>query len=213
MFKMGETERAIADYSAAIQRDPQYGAALRSRGMAYLYRGTSDRALADLSRAIDLAESDPTTLAPIEVFYAHRSRAQIYSATQQYDREIADCTAVIDSFARNPALAQELRQNYADAGAANVIATVYRQRATAYMRQSDWEAAIADLTAAIPLSYDHGYAALIDRSKLHEGLGLREEAVADLQAALAVRPGSEEVRVALRRLGALPRPAAPVGAL
>ena len=213
LFKMGETERAIADYSAAIQRDPQFGAALRSRGMAYLYRGTNDLALADLTRAIALAESDPSTLAPIELFYAHRSRAQIYGGKQQYALEVADCTAVIDSYAGNPMLANELKQNYADVGAANVIATVYRQRATAYIRLANWEAAISDLTAAIPLSYDHGFTALVDRSKIHEGLGQRDEAIADLQGALGVRPGSEEVRIALRRLGILAKPPPPVNVL
>jgi len=206
LFKMGETERAIADYSAALQRDPQHGSALRSRGMAYLYRGSPDLALADLSRAIGLAESDPSLLAPIELFYARRSRASIYGSKQQYDLEIGDCTALIESQARDPMVAEVLRQNYSDVGAANVMAAIYRQRATAHIRRSNWELAIADLSAAVPLSSDRGYAALIDRSKLHEGLGQRDEAIADLQSALAVRPGSEEVRLALRRLGAAPKP-------
>jgi tetratricopeptide (TPR) repeat protein len=205
LFKMGETERAIADYSAAIQRDPEHGSALRARGMAYLYRGSPDLALADLSRAIGLAERDPSMLAPIELFYARRSRASIYSSKQQYDLEIGDCTALIESQARDPMVAEALKQNYGDVGGANVMAAIYRQRATAQIKRSNWDLAIADLTAAMPLSYDHGYAALMDRSKLHEGLGQRDEAIADLQSALAVRPGSEEVRLALRRLGALPK--------
>lgn len=205
LFKMGETERAIADYSAALAHDPQFGAALRSRGMAYLYRGSPDLALADLSRAIGLVESDPSLLAPIELFYARRSRAAIYSSKQQYDLEIGDCTALIEAQANDRMVAEVLKQNYGDVGAANVIAAIYRQRATAYIRRSNWELAVADLSAAIPLSADRGYAALMDRSKLHEGLGQRDEAIADLQSALAVRPGSEEVRLALRRLGAAPK--------
>jgi tetratricopeptide (TPR) repeat protein len=206
LFKMGETERAIADYSAAIQRNPQHGAALRARGMAYLYRGTTDLALADLSRAIELAENDPSRLAPIDLFYARRSRAAIYSAKLQYEQEIADCTALIDSYARDPMLAAALKEIYRDIGAANIMAAVYRQRATAHIRRSSWELAIADLSAAIPLSVDRGYSALIDRSKLNESLGRRDQAIGDLQSALAVRPISEEARSALKRLGAAPRP-------
>jgi tetratricopeptide (TPR) repeat protein len=206
MFKMGETERAIADYTAAIQRDPQHGSAMRSRGMAYLYRGSSDLALTDLTHAIELAEKDPTALAPIELFYARRSRASLYDAKQQWDREIGDCTALIDAQTNDPTVAEVLKQNYGEAGAANVLAGIYRQRATTHIRQSEWEAAIEDLTAAVPLSADRGFAALMDRSKLHEARGQREEAIADLQTALAARPGSEEVRLALRRLGAAPRP-------
>ena len=202
MFKLGETERAIADYTAAIQRDPQHGTAIRSRGMAYLYRGSSDLALADLTKAIELADNDPNLMAPIELFYARRSRASILGSKQQYDREIGDYTALVDSYTRDPMVIEALKANYGDVGAANILATIYRQRATAYIRQQNWDMAIADLTAAVPLGSDRGYTALVDRSKLYEGLGQRDKAVADLQNALAVRPGSEEVRLALRRLGA-----------
>ena len=202
LFKLGETERAIADYSAAIARDPRHGTALRARGMAYLYRGTSDLALGDLSKTIDLAEHDPSALAPIELFYARRSRSSIYDSKQQYDLQIADCTALVESYARDPMLVEALKANYGDAGAANILATIYRQRANAHIRRSNWERAVADLTEAIPLSSDRGYTALIDRSKLYEGLGRHDQAVADMQAALGVRPGSEEARLALRRLGA-----------
>jgi regulator of sirC expression with transglutaminase-like and TPR domain len=205
-FKLGDTERAIADYSAALAHDPQYGAALRARGMAQLYLGKTDLALADLSKAIELGERDPQVLAPIELFYARRSRGSIYEAKQQYDLEIADCTALIDSYAHDPTLVDALADNYGSAGAANILARVYRQRATAFARRSSVERAVADLTQAIPLSSDQGYAALIDRSKLHEGLGRNDLAAADARAALNIRPGSEEARLALSRLSALANP-------
>jgi len=206
LFRLGETERAIADYSAALARDPRHGMALRWRGMAYLYRGTPDPALADLSKMIDLAVHDPGLVAPIELFYARRSRSSIYQSKQQYDLEIADCTALIESYAHDPALAAAIKANYGDAGAANALATILRQRANAHLRQSNWERAVADLTDAIPLSADRGYTALIDRARLHEGLGQRDRAIADVQAALGIRPGSEEARLALKRLGAPSKP-------
>jgi tetratricopeptide (TPR) repeat protein len=211
LFRLGETERAIADYSAALAHDPQHGAALRSRGMAHLYLGKNDLALADLSKAIELGEQDPQLVAPIELFYARRSRASIYDSTQQYDLEIADCTALIEAYAHNSALVDTLAANYGSAGAANVLARVYRQRASAFARRSSVERALADLTEAIPLSSDRGYAALIDRSKLHEGLGQRDLAVADARAALNIRPGSEEARLALSRLSALSNQTPPKG--
>jgi len=210
-FKLGDTERAIADYSAALARDPRHGAALRARGMAHLYLGKTDLALADLSKAIELGEHDPQMLAPIELFYARRSRGSIYESQQQYDLAIADCTALIESYAHDPMLVEALGANYGNAGAANILARVYRQRATAFARRSSVERAVADLTQAIPLSSDRGYAALIDRSKLHEGLGRRDLAAADARAALNIRPGSEEARLALGRLSALSSPAPPKG--
>jgi tetratricopeptide (TPR) repeat protein len=211
LFKLGETERAIADYSAALARDPQHGAALRARGMAHLYLGKADLALADLSRAIELGEHDPQMLAPIELFYARRSRGSIYESKQQHDLEIADCTALIESYAHDAALVEALAANYGNAGAANILARVYRQRAGAFARRSSAERAVADLTQAIPLSSDRGYAALIDRSKLHEGLGQNDLAAADARAALNIRPGSEEARIALSRLSALSNPSPPKG--
>jgi tetratricopeptide (TPR) repeat protein len=210
-FKLGDTERAIADYSAALGRDPRHGGALRARGMAHLYLGMTDLAVADLSKAIELGEHDPQMLAPIELFYARRSRGSIYESRQQYDLEIADCTALIESYAHDAALVEALAANYGNAGAANVLARVYRQRAGAFARRSSAERAVADLTQAIPLSSDRGYAALIDRSKLHEGLGRNDLAAADVRAALNIRPGSEEARLALSRLSALSSPTPPRG--
>ncbi len=209
LFKMGETERSIADYSTAIKLDPRHAAALRARGMAYLYRGSPDLALVDISKAIQVAESEPGRLPPIELFYARRSRGAIYGSKQQYDLEIADCTTIINSYFNDPAVAHALREVYHDVAAANIIATIYRQRGTAYIRQSKWDLAAADLTAAIPLSSDRGFSALLDRAKLNEALGRREQAVADLQQALGLRPGSEEVRLSLRRLGTAPNPVTP----
>jgi tetratricopeptide (TPR) repeat protein len=211
LFKLGEIERAIADYSAALVRDPQQGAALRARGMAYLYNSKADLALADLSKTIELAESNPRLLAPIELFYARRSRGAIYDSKQQYDREIADCTALIESYTHDPRLVEALTANYGNAAAANILATIYRQRANAFIKRSNWERAVADLTEAIPLSSDRGYTALIDRSKLQEGLGRYQSAAADAQAALNIRPGSEEARLALNRLGTPSKPTPPKG--
>jgi tetratricopeptide (TPR) repeat protein len=206
LFKLGETEHAIADYSAVLTRHPQHAAALRARGMAHLYAGKTDLAIDDLTKAIELGEHDPQMLAPIELFYARRSRGSIYESKQQYDEEIADCTALIESYAHDPMLVEALAANYGSAGAANVLARVYRQRATAFARRSSVERAVADLTQAIPLSSDRGYAALIDRSRLHEGLGRNDLAAADARAALNIRPGSEEARLALSRLSALSSP-------
>jgi regulator of sirC expression with transglutaminase-like and TPR domain len=211
LFKLGEPERAIADYSAVLARDPQRGAALRARGMAYLYTGKTDVALADLSKAIELAEHDPGVMAPIELFYARRSRGSIYDSKQDYDLEIADCTALIESYMHDPMLVEALTANYGNAGAANIVAIIYRQRASAFTRKSNWERAVADLTEAIPLSADRGYVALIDRSKLHEGLGRYKLAAADAQAALSIRPGSEEARQVLSRLSTPSRPSLPKG--
>ena len=163
LFELGETDRAIADYSAALKHDPNYGPALRGRAMANLYRGATDRALSDLSRAIQVAEIDPNRLSPLELFYARRSRATIYGNRMQLDAEIADCSAIIEAYKRDEALNVALVGIYQAEGAANLMATIYRQRANAYTRRSNPELARADLTAAVTLSADRGFSALVAR--------------------------------------------------
>jgi tetratricopeptide (TPR) repeat protein len=150
-------------------------------------------------------------LSPLELFYARRSRANIYDNKMQHDGEIADCTAIIEAYKRDKTLNTALVGVYQSEGAANLIATVYRQRAKAYIRKSNPEMARADLTAAVPLSSDRGFSALVDRARLNEAIGQRDQAIADLQAALSIRPGSEEARIALRRISSEPPPARPSG--
>ena len=91
------------------------------------------------------------------------------------------------------------------------MATIYRLRANAYSRRSNPELARADLTAAVPLSADRGFSALVDRARLNEAIGQRDQAIVDLQAALSIRPGSEEARIALRRISSETPPARPSG--
>jgi len=208
LFKRGEIDHAMADYTAALTRDANYGAALRGRGMAHLYRGATDLAIADLTKAILVAESDPSALSPLDLFYARRSRASLYGEKQQHDGEVADCTAIIEAY-QGSALGDALKATYGAAGASNLIAMIYRQRGNAQMRRSNKEAALEDLAAAISMSADHGFTALLDRAHVYEALGQRERAVADLGTALKLRPGSDEAKAALKRLSAgAPKPAA-----
>ncbi len=206
LFKLGETDRAIADYSVALKKDPNFGPALRGRAMANLYRGSTELAFTDLSKAIQIAEIDPARLPALELFYARRSRANIYGTKAKPDGEAADCTALIDSYRRDKTLKAALIEVYQPDGAANLVATIYRQRANAYIRLGKPELARDDLTSAVLLSSDRGFSALLDRARLNEAMGQREQAIADLQAALSLRPASEEARIALRRISSGPRP-------
>jgi tetratricopeptide (TPR) repeat protein len=197
LFKRGESERAIADYTAALTRDANYAPALRGRGMVHLYRGATDLAIADLTKAILLAENDPSRLSALDLFYARRSRAALYGEKQQYDGEIADCTAIIQSYRRDLALGDDLKATYGG-GASSLIAMIYRQRANAYLQRSNNEAALADLTEALGLSADR-FPVLLDRARVYEALGQRDQGVADAGAALRIRPDNEEAKALLKR--------------
>lgn len=55
----GDYDRAIADYSKAIELNPQYADAYYNRAIAYQHKGDNDRAAADANRAIALDPSKP----------------------------------------------------------------------------------------------------------------------------------------------------------
>jgi tetratricopeptide (TPR) repeat protein len=83
-----EYDRAIADYSTAIQLKPDYAEAYNDRGFAYYLKGDAERAIADYTRAIELRPDYPK---------AYNSRGVVYMAhgygaaksVPDFDRAIA----------------------------------------------------------------------------------------------------------------------------
>jgi hypothetical protein len=81
-------DRAIADYSTAIQLKPDYAEAYNDRGFAYYLKGDAERAIADYTRAIALRPNYPK---------AYNSRGVVYmshgyggaKAIADFDRAIA----------------------------------------------------------------------------------------------------------------------------
>jgi hypothetical protein len=83
-----EYDRAIADYSTAIQLKPDYAEAYNDRGFAYYLKGDAEHAIADYTRAIELRPNYPK---------AYNSRGVVYmahgygraKAVADFDRAIA----------------------------------------------------------------------------------------------------------------------------
>ena len=53
-FEKEEYDKAIAEFSRAIELDPNYAEAYYKRGVAYLRKDKYDEAIADLTKAIEL---------------------------------------------------------------------------------------------------------------------------------------------------------------
>ena len=200
MFKNGNAERAIADFSQALQIDPRNAPAFKARGMAMLYKGDDDGAIVDLTKAIQYAEIDPSIIPSIEVFYARRSRASLYDRKQLYDRELIDLTAMIDGYWRDPSLAAALKNTYREQGAAALVATIYRLRSGVHQKRANLDAAIGDLSFALQLDPSRTLQFLIERGRLLETAGRREQATTDYQQALELSPNNTDVRNSLARL-------------
>lgn len=73
-------------------------------------------------------------------------------------------------------------------------------RGNAALLQNDGDAALRDFSAALRVAPHHRIARL-QRAAVHERLGNRAEARADLRVILARNPGDREAQTALRRLG------------
>jgi tetratricopeptide (TPR) repeat protein len=67
--QMGDPNRAIADYSRAIEIDPDYAAAYARRGWVFLKTDELARAAADFDKALKLEPGNA---------YAQSGRAQVY---------------------------------------------------------------------------------------------------------------------------------------
>jgi tetratricopeptide (TPR) repeat protein len=121
--KIGDLDRALADYNTAIGLDDENVAAYRARSLLWRNRGHIDRALADLDRAIRLSFADP------EVY---RDRGLVWYERGRYDRAIADFNQAIKL---SPAFAM-----------------AYLHRAEALLNKGDFQTAIADFDRAIQLA-------------------------------------------------------------
>jgi tetratricopeptide (TPR) repeat protein len=168
--------------------------------MAMLYKNDSDSALIDLTRAIQFADMAPGTVPAIEMFYARRSRAALYDRKQLYDREIFDLTTMIDGFWKSPELAATLKTTYGEPGTSALIAALYKQRSNAHLRRRSIDAAIGDLSLAMQLDTPHALQYLVERARIQEGAGRRDQAAADYRQALELNPKSDEIKAALARL-------------
>jgi tetratricopeptide (TPR) repeat protein len=118
----GENDRAIADYTRAIEINPKHANAFISRGMAYHAKGENDRAIADYTMAIVLNPKD---------VWAYYNRGNAHRAKGENDLAIADYTRAI-----------EINPKHANA---------FNNRGIAYAALGKREEAIADCRRALAI--------------------------------------------------------------
>lgn len=88
-----EIERAVEDYTSAIERDPNYVWAISNRGFAYAALKQHDRAIEDYDRAIEV---DPKHVP------AYNNRGLSCMALQYYDCARRDFDKVVELDPKNP---------------------------------------------------------------------------------------------------------------
>ena len=121
----GKYDKAIADYSKAIEFNPKDTEAYNARGYLHILTHEYSKAISDASMAIQI---DPTYA------NAYDTRAEAYWNMGEYDKAIAYSNKAI-----------ELNANEA---------YYYRNRGIAYKLKGEYDEAIVDLQKCIELSKD-----------------------------------------------------------
>ncbi len=206
----GFYQKAIENFSRAIELDPGFADAYKRRADAYSGLAEEeaefahyDQALADYTQSIALNPDDAS---------AYSGRGYAYYHQDDFDRAIADFGKAIALnsndvsayFGRGDAYFQQGEYNLAIADYTRVIALnpdiapAYQDRGNAYFQQGEYNLAIADFTQAIdrypdfelnpfeseiasaPIYYNRGLA--------HRQLGNETQAAADLKNAAEIDP-------------------------
>lgn len=155
----GHYERAISDFSKAIEIDSRYTLAYANRAHSYSRMKERANAIADYTRAIELE--------PSSALY-HNNRGSVYYDQRDYARAEKDYDRAI---ALNPSYAR-----------------AYSNRGLIFVhRDKDYVRAIADYSKAIQL--DARYArAYLNRGWVHDEQGRYDDAIADYTKAIEIDP-------------------------
>jgi tetratricopeptide (TPR) repeat protein len=163
-FENDDLDRAIADFTRAIEINPKFEIALIRRGTAYSNRGDYDQAIADYTKVVELR---PRPLRGI-VALAIGNRGIVYQNKGDLDRAVADHSYAIE-LTRAP--------------------HAYIDRGNAFAAQGDYERAIADYTKAIELEPDSA-TAYFNRGNAFADRGEHERAIANYTTAIELEPDS-----------------------
>ncbi len=151
-------DEAIADFSKAIDLDPNNATPYNNRGSAYNNQNKLNEAIADFSKAIEL---DPKYAMP------YHNRGAVYFKQKKLDQAIADLSKAI-----------ELDPKYAKA---------YHNRGTTYATQNNLDEAIADFSKAIELD-PNNVMPYNNRGSAYDNQNKLNEAIADFSKAIDLDP-------------------------
>ncbi|MCX6251086.1 MAG: tetratricopeptide repeat protein [Bacteroidetes bacterium] len=156
--ELKQWDRAIADFSKAIEINPKLTDAYYNRGNTYNNLGQWERSITDFSKVIEI---DPNNTK------AYSNRGATYIILGQWDKAVADFSKTI-----------EIDPEYAKA---------YSNRGIAYSNLGLWDRAIADFTKATennPKLTDAYY----NRGIAFSILGQWDKALADFSKAIEIDP-------------------------
>jgi len=154
----GDYDRAIGEFSKAIELRPGYAIQYNNRGNAHFFKDDYDRAIADYCRAI---EKKP------DYANAFFNRGNAYYSKGDWDK-------AIDDFGR----AMELQPDFGEACS---------NRGNAYSKKGDYDTAIDEYSRAIAIRHDDANA-YSNRGNAYYFKGRFDKAIADYDKAIELKP-------------------------
>jgi tetratricopeptide (TPR) repeat protein len=205
-FPKGDYDRAISDFSQAIQLKPKYTTAYDGRAQAYLDKGDYDHAISDYDQAIRLSPN----------WARYSMRGLSYRDKGDYDRAISDFGQAIRLNPKDPNLYEHRGgaymkkgdydhaiSNYDQAIQLNPKEIVaYADRGSAYAGKHDYDRAISDYDQAIRLSPNYAIP-YGNRGLAYEHKGDYGRAIADYDQSLKLDPNHAFAREGRDRVQAL----------
>ena len=155
-------DKAISDYSKAIELNPNFVEAYSNRGVAFAYKKDYDKAILDYSKAIEL---NP------EYAKAYSNRGNAFAYKKDYDKAISDYNKAI-----------ELNPEDAEA---------YNNRGNAFANQIDYDKAISDYNKAIELNPEDAEA-YYNRGTTFADQKDYDKAISDYSKAIELNPEDVE---------------------
>ncbi len=160
----GDAEKAIAEFSRAIELDPLDPMAYVNRGNAQADNGEFGKAMADYAKALEL---NP------RCSHAYANRGWRWYERGDFDNAIADFTKAV-------------KHNPRDDNA-------YTGRGFAWEKKGNWDNAIADHSKALQIdSSNADTCSLVYQGRGHQRIheGIYDEAIADFSKAIDLNPKS-----------------------
>lgn len=194
----GQWDEAIAEYSEAIELDPDYAQAYNNRGWIYRTKTEYDNAIADFNKAIELDPSNHTT---------HTNLGSVYHSIGKYDKAIAEHNKAIElepGFAAayfnrgNEYLAKEdLDKAITDydkaIGLDSELTHAYNNRGWAYIQKGEYDKAIVDYNRAIELNPNYANSYYV-RGDIYRTQGKIVEAIADYEKFIGLSQDSPKIQ-------------------
>lgn len=197
-YSKNQKDKALDDFSLAIEINPEFSSAYANRSLVYLDKGETEKALKDYNRYLELLHPFDTkgNRLNLSLSDSFSHRGSIYSRMGQYEKALADFQKAIeldpfnsDIYFKRALIYMQLHEydkavrdfnlcHQADPANADVI----NNRGVCYLRSGNFQSALDDFNKAI-LFNGANPSYYVNRATVYHKLGRLVEARQDAQTA------------------------------